>query len=277
MVDAAGIAEYMAVNLDKVGQKIIKKYRLNARHSQETGVDSYPHDQKFFEKPNGMGTVRREYHYWGIRDHSYKVLLYQEDAKDLVKQWGAGQVVKERLAEKVGNNTKGDLIKLASVLHDVGKFACRYLQWRDGKLVYRFTNHEVMSGKIIREELAEELMYLGLTAEEVEYVAVLAERHYELARVRINNKQQFNWDFVNSDYVGGMLQEIRNDNSRYDIEVGLMFLADSLAKTKYNCVTPEEAEFMIRSGQVNPPEHAPAVRQQPLKIKLAERYFKQMK
>jgi len=277
MLSAKEITVKIVLELEKIGAEVINKYRLSQRHSQETGVDSYPHDEKFWTEPNSTDTIRKKYHYWGIVSHSIMAMLFLWETKEMVAGWGHMEKVKVRLKERVDNNTKTDLLRLALVLHDVGKFAVRYLQWRDGELIYRFQGHEKASGEVIRTDLRARLREWGLTEDEVEYVARLAEKHYELARVREDYEGQYDWDYVQSASATAKLGELRDEHLDIDIEIGLMFLADSLAKTKYHAVTPEAAQEIISSGIVDPPEHVAAVMTVPVNVDLAKKYFSLIK
>lgn len=253
---------------------IINCYRLNNRHSQETGEDSFNHDYRFLEKPNGLDAVRRKWHYWGIIDHSLMVLFNKTKAIGLTTKWGIWPAIQERLDEKIDGESKGDLLDIALLLHDLGKFAVRRMQWEGEKLIYRFSGHEKKSGEIIRSDfVAGKLKNYGLTMAQIEYIARLAECHYELSRVREDYSGEFNLEYVNSSVAQKKLAELKSANRDVDLEIGLIFVADTLGKGPYHAITMEEAETIADSGQVDPPEHLATIWQMPANIRVAERYF----
>jgi len=253
--------------------QIINKYRLKEKHSVETGEDSCWHDFCFMEQPNSKQMVCQAWHYWGIIDHTKMTLLYQPKVIGYLTEWGVWPEVWSYLQNKIDGQTKGDLLMLALALHDVGKFAVRRLERRGDRIVYRFSGHEHKSGEIVRGDLADELLGGGLTENQLEYVAILVEKHYELARVREGWQGKYDVDFIASPAVWEKIIEIRTDTLEYAWEIGLMFLADLLAKSPYHTSTEEEAEELIISGVVEPVEHFSAVRQMPVNLFLARRYF----
>jgi hypothetical protein len=112
------------------------------------------------------------------------------------------------------------------LLHDIGKFAAR----RKGRHRFHFTDHERLSGDIIRHELS--LSDLGLSPAQIKYVALTAEDHFVLGVVRKRARELGRYDeaFARSEDFRRLCDEIRRAHPLDFVEIGVLFLGDSLAK-----------------------------------------------
>jgi hypothetical protein len=118
------------------------------------------------------------------------------------------------------------LIPAAILLHDIGKFGARFR----GRTRFHFTGHESLSGEIIRNEL--NLEEYGLTPEQAEYVAHLAEDHFVLGLTRRGARELGGYDvtFARSPEFRTIALRIQRDHPDDFVEIGILFLGDSLAK-----------------------------------------------
>jgi hypothetical protein len=130
------------------------------------------------------------------------------------------------LAEKVDGATKGSLLEIAILLHDIGKYAARRL----GRHRFHFTHHEILSGKIIREEL--QLESRGLSSAQIDYIALTAQDHFVLGLVRRRAREEGAYDeaYASSRSFAELVTQIVADHPQDYLEIGVLFLGDSLAK-----------------------------------------------
>ena len=189
---------------------------------------SAPENEEFLSLPDGREQHQTEWHQWGIITHTRAFLrAYQDDIPRYLHQWGLWKVVSEHLSEPVDGVPRGDLLKISILLHDIGKFGAR----RRGRTRFHFAGHEVLSGEVIRGEL--ELERLGLTAAQVEYVARTAEDHFVLGVVRKRAREhgRYDLDFTTTGAFSEACWEVREAHPDDFLEIGVLFLGDSLAKT----------------------------------------------
>jgi hypothetical protein len=124
------------------------------------------------------------------------------------------------------------------LLHDIGKFGARFR----GRSRFHFTGHEKLSGSIIREEL--HLEDYGLTPAQAEYVARVAEDHFVLGLMRRGARDLGGYDesFAQSSEFRTIALRIKKDHPDDFIEIGVLFLGDSLAKADPQTGPPDAVD-----------------------------------
>ena len=225
------------------------------------------------------------WHQYGILTHSIefqKIVVFE--VPTLMKRWGIFDVTKSRLSEKIDGISKADLLQIASLLHDLGKFTTRtYDRLDDGTLRVNFDGHEADSGRIVRHELKNMLLELGLTMEQIEYIAVCAEHHFDLGRARkiaIDNGG-YTIEYARSGIFRDVARNIISSNPDFSLEIGLMFIADSLSKTEIMAVADNDADILGQKPVLEQKIEAEALDprlinqalQQPVNVEIGRQYL----
>jgi hypothetical protein len=184
-------------------------------------------NQSFLEEPDAREQHQTRWHQWGIISHTQVFLRYFDvQVPRYLKEWSLEKQVDTALRETIDGVSKRDLLRIAILLHDIGKFATR----TQGKYRFHFQHHESASGQIIREQL--NLERFGLTQAQIEYVALTAEDHFVLALLRKRAREQGGYDvpYIHSRQFSDHCQEIKQAHLDDFVEIGVLFLGDSLAK-----------------------------------------------
>jgi hypothetical protein len=191
---------------------------------------------QFFKKPNDPIEHAPKYHQWGIITHTKQMLeFYHDEILAWTDCWGIKDLVEEHMNEEIDGRKKSDLFDLAIVLHDIGKFATRKIIEKGDKNIINFPEHAEASGKIIRSPgmVKHFIKKYGLTEVQIEYIARCAELHYKLDYLRKNFKKKEMLriaDFQVPRY-RGEVERIMDECNGYELEVGLIYWADTLGKT----------------------------------------------
>lgn len=183
--------------------------------------------QDFLTRPDGRDQHQTMWHQWGIITHTRVFLQhFERDIPAYLQSWGLWDAVNEQLSRPVDGASRWELLRITILLHDIGKFGARF----KGRQRFHFTNHERLSGDIIRHELG--LSELGLTPTQVEYVALTAEDHFVLGVVRKRAREVGRYDdaFAEGLEFATLCDEIRAAHPLDYVEIGVLFLGDSLAK-----------------------------------------------
>lgn len=186
-----------------------------------------PETAAFLRAPDGRDQHQTNWHQWGIITHSRVFLQhFTGDVERYLRSWGLWQSVDAFLQRPIDGVARWDLLRLTILLHDIGKFGAR----TRGKQRFHFTGHEKLSGTIIRHEI--ELTRFGLTARQIEYVALTAEDHFVLGLLRKRAREQGTYDesFTERPEFGVLCREIKREHPQDFVEIGVLFLGDSLAK-----------------------------------------------
>lgn len=186
-----------------------------------------PATRDFRNHPDAREQHQTRWHQWGIITHTRVFLRhFEEDIPRYLHEWGLWTSVNERLSRPMDGLPRWDLIPAAILLHDIGKFGARFR----GRSRFHFTGHESLSGEIIRNEL--NLEEYGLTPQQAEYVARLAEDHFVLGLMRRGARELGGYDaaFAGSPEFRTMALRIKRDHPDDFVEIGVLFLGDSLAK-----------------------------------------------
>ena len=247
-------------------------------------------NQRFYDDPDDALEHIPIYHQWGIITHSKKFQEYfQGEVFSLLKKWQIESSVSDLLAEKIDGISKRDLLNILILAHDTGKFQVR--NWRLdrlGRLQANFRPHEEASGTVIRNFIAPHLQQkYHFTPAQTEYIARGAELHYVLGIMRNEAKKSelgYNFRFLHSSRFLEIVEKIIKDYHSFALEIGLLFLGDSLAKNEFRleAETDEEiqrqqqkaARMLAEHQPPLPPELVFAVKQMPINIKVVELYLK---
>jgi hypothetical protein len=186
-------------------------------------------NRDFLAHPDDREQHKMLWHQWGILTHTRAFLhSFDSTVRELLSEWGVWPLVDERLSATVDGVTRWELLKVSILLHDIGKYAAR----RQGRKGFHFGGHEAWSGEIIRHELA--LARFGFTPDQVEYVARTAEDHFVLGLLRrhARDRGRFDLDFPLSPEFRKLALEIRVQHPDDFLEIGVLFLGDSLSKAE---------------------------------------------
>ena len=199
--------------------------------------------------------MHSKWHQWGIVHH----LIMAGNALDttvpkiLTDRVGAtsedGRLKLSK--ETIDGVNKWDLLANAITVHDIGKFTMRqYTEDANGP-VFGFGGHETESGAIVRH-YHDRFIQLGLTSAQIYYIAHCAELHFELGKLRELAKQStagYTITYSTTSAFENTSRSIAESHPEYKREIGIMFLADSLAKTDVhvglNAITDLENEALF--------------------------------
>lgn len=188
-------------------------------------------NKRFLNNPDDPIEHSPQWHQWGIITHSRKALEYYSDISSYIET--RDQIF--GLDGDIDGFKRSQLLSMVFLLHDLGKFSNRtILKEYDGYYIFSFREHEKASEKIIRSRLiSNELKKNNYTDRQIEYIAVCAGKHFELGKLRKrlieDGGYSDNTDMLNKDVEEKILDLIK-ENQEFSLEIGIMFLIDSLAK-----------------------------------------------
>lgn len=249
---------------------------------------SDPANQSFATSPDNPAEHAPKWHQYGILTHSYEFgSALQTAIPALMERWGLAEPIATALSVEIDGLSKGRLLQLTALVHDVGKFTARRVTHDDktGTTSASFEDHEEHSGRIIRDELRPTLREWGLTESQIEYVATCAELHFELGKVRRASKAAGGYTvaFTESPTFTTAAQEIIDTHFGYALEIGLQFIADSLSKTEVAATAETDEgiaaerpalEAKLATRGLNP-SLINQVLQQPVNMKVAQGFLRQ--
>jgi hypothetical protein len=261
-------------------------------HKLISDAKYYPHERndRFLEKPNDPREHETKWHQWGIITHSLMFeRYYVKEVPNYLRRWGVALLVAKKMAELIDGISKGDLLKISIPLHDLGKFAVRRLiLQRENTITVSFKEHERESSEIIREKDFSKILQIdfNLTTRHIDYISKCARYHYELAIVRdeAKNKKRndYNLTYIHSPVFNERCRQVMRENKGFELEVGLLWLGDSLAKveTRINALTDDELnskteqikKLLKRKGL--PQRLLESAKQLPINVAAAETYLK---
>ncbi len=215
----------------------------------------HPKNARFAADPDDPAEHETRWHQWGIITHTRMFEKhYNETVPGMLERWGIAARVARSLEREIDGLPRSALLRLAIPLHDLGKFAVRQVRLaRNGRTAVSFKHHEAESGRIIRRDLRGLLCgELGLNDAQFEFVAECAARHYELAhaRDRLKSKGSYTIDRVRSFAFGRDCLELMLANAGYELEIGLLWLADSLAKVGAHFEAETDEELAAREHEI---------------------------
>jgi hypothetical protein len=215
--DIAAVTSAIDTRLPAIAREVI------AHHLDR----SDPATRSFLADPDGREQHQTQWHQWGIITHT-RVFLhhFDEDIPRFLREWGLWSDIDSILSAPVDGVPRWSLLRISILLHDIGKFGAR----TRGKHRFHFWKHEELSGRIIRSEI--DLRNDGLTPAQIEYVARTAEDHFVLGLLRKRARERGEYDahFTRLPQFVDLAHQIKADHPDDFIEVGILFLGDSLAK-----------------------------------------------
>lgn len=243
-------------------------------------------NENFRRNPDSFIEHEPKWHQFGIITHTRKFLEhYQTDAHGYFRKWRVSNQIERYLAERIDGKSKTELLPISILLHDVGKFARGFMD-KDGEVKPDYEGHEAKSEQAVLREgkIRSMLKSNRLTDDEIKYVARCAGLHYELGKMRAKAKLSelgYTIAFIESEQCQQVNAEIAQKFPEFKVEMGILFLCDSLAKTdvKIDAETDLEiveqtqyAEQMLLTQGLNPALIA-AVKQGPVNIAVARKYL----
>jgi hypothetical protein len=216
---------------------------------------SDPYRQEFADNPDSQ-SMHSYWHQWGIVGHT---VMAGKAFDTAVPQLLAARVESSATnplhlrEEGIDGMSKWGLLGIAIVAHDYGKFTERqYTETSKGPM-FGFREHEAESGVIVRA-WHERFAWLGLTDRQIEYVARCAELHFELGKLRLAAQQSgsgYTITYTTTPAFKSKAQSISESYTDFRREIGIMFLADNLAKTDVliglNALTDKDNEALYAS------------------------------
>ncbi len=216
--------------IDSILSSINEKLPALSRAVIERHLDTtQPENRAFLQCPDDHNQHQTQWHQWGIITHTRVFLrVFDRDVPAYLHAWGVWDAVDRVLSDHVDGLTRWQLLHVSILLHDIGKFGART---RDAH-GFHFAGHESLSGRLIREEL--QLDQFGLTGPQIAYVARTAEDHFLLGLLRKRARQQgaFSLEFTQRQPFIEDVRRIKAEHPDDFIEVGVLFLGDSLAKAE---------------------------------------------
>jgi hypothetical protein len=237
---------------------------------------SQQENRDFYDQPDSVENHKPDWHQWGIITHTNKFLEhFKNEIPEYLQRFGL--VPEQKLAEQIDGISKQELLEMAVALHDIGKFAVR----RKKTEGFTFKGHEKASGQIVRSQTYQKLLGedFGLTGKQIEYIARCAELHYVLGTLRSEAKltgRGFTAEYADSAEFKEAAKQIASQYPDFCLEIGIMYLADSMAKMEFRNVKGDDGEILEMLRQKNCDLRLiGAVRQFPINMKVAENYLKE--
>lgn len=245
-------------------------------------------NKRFFQNPNNYLEHEPRWHQWGIITHTkmFKKFNFIE-APQYFKKWGFAQKIDQEMSQLIDGISKKRLFPLVILFHDLGKFAARKLKYeKNGFRFFSFHKHAIASGEIIRSpKISNFLEKYGLTNLQIEYIAQCAELHYKLGDIREEgkkNKLKYNFNFIASDDFQKLAKKMMFCYSEFQLEMGILFLGDSLSKTDIRIQANSDQEVDSQSEAIQRkiiqrglnPALIQSAKQLPVNCALVEAYLK---
>jgi len=268
-----------------------------AKGMMATHVDrADPRNRAFLDNPDSPAEHAPKWHQWGVITHTKMFgLAHDKDVQRYLQNWGVKDRVDRHLDQEIDGQPKRDLLRAGIALHDLGKFTHRTFEEKpDGSYSTDFADHEAKSGELIRgPEFADSLKRdYDLTDNQVEYIAKAAELHFQLGILRSKAKQlgNYNMAFARSPQFPELAREQMRAHPDMALEMGLLFLGDSMAKTNIRFDADSDEEIQAKQGEMMdavqrklsalPPSHQfnpkliQAAQQLPVNVEVAKQYLK---
>ena len=250
-------------------------------------IKDTPENQSFIEHPDASIEHKPEWHHFGIITHTRRFADHFESTmQQYLREWGIDQKINAYLDEKIDGISKKELLRLSIPFHDVGKLAGRYFKMKDGKPVAHYNGHEKLSEELIRRDgiIRQFLSSMGLTDSQIDYVATCAGLHYELGKIRDipkKNGNGFTIAFTQSQQCKEYCLACMEEHPDFKVEMGVLYLCDSLAKTDIILDVYTDEEIAAKSDDVARmvaglnlhPNLSSAIKQLPVNIAFARTYL----
>ncbi|MFC1801542.1 hypothetical protein ACFLZB_03680 [Nanoarchaeota archaeon] len=257
------IVQELEQRLPEIAREIIKKNTQLPEENRE----------RFHQDPDSVEENKPNWHQWGIITHSKKFReIYDTEIADYLKI--------DSLEKEIDSIPKKELIRISIPLHDLGKFQKTIKGEKSD-----FSNHERKSQEIILN--SDLLKEYGLTNRQIEYIARCAGNHYQLGFVRSIAKRsdlKYTLRFVKDPAFARTIKHYLPKFKGFEPEIGLLFLADSLAKTDIIIPAETDAEIQQYTAQVEQeiqrrklnPNLIYAIKQRPVNIAVGKEYLRKL-
>jgi len=274
MLSIDEIIDEVNTNLEDIARSVVSK-----EVGKETDSLIKQYKQQFFIELDSPEQHQPNWHQWGIITHTRNFMkMYDNEVKQYLKAWNRLEAIEEYLSEQIDGISKSKLIYLGILLHDIGKFQKNYSKKLNWRVIYTFNQHEVYSQEIIQNDLYPLLHdNYGLTDKQIEYIAMCARYHFELGFIReVGKKSKYGYsaEFAKSQDFKQVVINALPAFEEYKIEVGVLFLADSYAKTDIAFENRSDKEILddLKYQDLNP-KLIYAVKQKPVNLEVAKSYF----
>ena len=238
-------------------------------------IKDTPENQSFIANPDASIEHKPEWHQFGIITHTRRFADHFESTmQQYLKEWEVDQKI------------NAYLLRLSIPFHDVGKLAGRYFKMKDGKPVAHYNGHEKLSEELIRRDglIRQFLTSIGLTDPQIDYVATCAGLHYELGKIRDIPKKTgngFTIAFAQSQQCKDYCLACMEEHPGFKVEMGVLYLCDSLAKTDIILDVSTDEELVAKSDDVARmvanlnlhPNLSSAIKQLPVNIVFVRTYM----
>lgn len=202
---------------------------------------SKPYNADFAAHPDDPRHHKPQWHQWGIITHTERFLAaFDNEVQGYIAEWGMRTAYDAAMSEMIDGIRKEDLLRMGILYHDLGKFAVRHLSKKqyttDTKYPdFSFGGHEAASETLLHKHCTEHLQSLGMTSQQIWYVGRCAALHYEIAKIRdrVKNTEGYSLRFAQSDAFEREAKLLLMEFQDFAMEVGLMYLGDSCAKTAF--------------------------------------------
>jgi ribosomal protein S10 len=274
------------MNIDKIVKEIdqnledIARVVLFKRIEEEKNPLFRLMQKQFFIELDSPSQHQQRWHQWGIITHTRQFLkFYDTLVQEDLKKWNISEKVNRHLSVQIDGIAKSKLIRLGILLHDIGKFQKNYKLNSNLKISAGFKDHELYSYQIIKGELFSLLSKeYGLSDRQIEYIAMCAKYHFELGIIREvakKSSQGYTIEFANSHKFREIVLDSIPKFGDYAIEIGVLFLADSYAKSdiEYRDRIDEEIIYELKERGLNP-KLIDSIKQIPINIEVTTHYFK---
>lgn len=274
MLSIDEIINEVNTNLEDISRSMVSK-----EIDKETDSLIRQYKQQFFTELDSPEQHQPNWHQWGIITHTRNFMkMYDNEVKQYLKAWNRIEAIEEHLSKQIDCISKSKLIYLGILLHDIGKFQKNYSKKLNWRVIYTFNKHEVYSQEIIQNDLYPLLHdYYRLTDKQIEYIAMCARYHFELGFIReIGKKSKYGYSaaFAKSQEFKDTVLDALSSFEEYKIEVGVLFLADSYAKTDVTFEERTDNEILedLKSQDLNP-KLIHAVKQKSVNLEVVKCYF----
>lgn len=272
-----------SLNVQRIIEDAFTFLEENAPHF----IEDIPENQSFIANPDNPVEHKPKWHQFGIITHTRKFADQYERVLDYyIKEWGVEKVVNDYLNTTIDGICKKDLLRMSIPFHDVGKFAGRFFEIENDKSSISFNGHEALSEKLIRENESIQHFFVshGLSDPQIEYIARCAGLHYELGKIKkaIKNKSAgFTIAFTKSQECKDYCLASMKEHPDFKVEMGVLFLCDSLAKTDIILDVSSDEEIAAKTDEIDiliadqdlHPKLANAIKQLPVNIAFARSYL----
>ena len=246
-------------------------------------------NKNFLDNPDDYLEHQPNWHQWGIITHTKMFEhFYRKEIPKYLDQWGIQDKFRAHMSQNIDGISKYELLNMSIPFHDLGKFTERQLNHeKDGSSSVSFYKHEAASGRIIRTAEFSGMLKesYDLTDEQIEYIARCAELHYELAIVRDAAKKSamgYTIAFSQSEAFRERAKQLMAEYTDFQLEVGVLFLADSMAKTDIRIDGETDGQIEDQDSLIKDllekrglnPQLIKAVKQFPINRAIAENYLK---